>query len=226
MYLIWTACIGDVFVAYCWCIRFLCPGLCPGLSAGSKLSAGWLRRCLWNDVLYMYCPCIGYVSTMYYAGNIDVFLMYYGCIGGCTPHLCFPPYSAHHLFGSQPIRASSFGHQQPMGMAPVGWGEPLHGRTRHAFWQTGHACSSLPCWVLYCRNYSWSGIHTGPLQQMIQTWDTSLLWGAKQGPKDSENKDSEFFSMYFKCICHVLTMYFVCIGYVLTGNYWVCTEKR
>ena len=120
------------------------------------------------DVLTMYCVCIRDVSWMYYDGNIHVSLMYYGCIGSCTPHLCFPPYSAHHLFGAQPIRASSFGHQQPMGLAPVGWGQPRHGSTRHAFWQTGHACSSMPCWVLSCRNYCWSGIYTVPLHPMLQ----------------------------------------------------------
>jgi hypothetical protein len=73
-----------------------------------------------------------------------------------------------------------------MGLAPVGWGQPRHGSTRHAFWQTGHACSSMPCWVLFCRNYCLSGIQTGPLHSMLQAWATGLLWGAKQGPKDSE----------------------------------------
>ena len=51
---------------------------------------------------------------MHYDGNIHVSLMYYGCIGSCAPHLCFPPYSSHHLFGAQPIRVSSFGHQPPV----------------------------------------------------------------------------------------------------------------
>ncbi len=93
----------------------------------------------------MYFQCIRDVSWMYYDGNVHVSLVYYGCIGSCNPHLYFPPYFAHHLFGAQPIRASRFGHQQPMGLAalaPVGWGQPRHGSTRHAFWQTEHACSS------------------------------------------------------------------------------------
>jgi hypothetical protein len=115
-------------------------------------------------------------------------------------------------------------------MAPAGWEQPWHGSTRHAFWQTGHACSSMPCWALSCRNCCWSGIHTVPLHSMLQAWDTGLLWGAKQGPKDSEkyeiSKKMDVLSMYFQCICDVLTMYFVCIGYVLTGNYRVCTDKK
>ena len=92
----------------------------------------------------MYFTCIANVSWMYYDGNIHVSLMYYGCIGSFTPHLCFPPYSAHHLFGAQPIRASSFGHQQPMGLAPVGWGQPWHGSTRHAFGRQGMHVPACP----------------------------------------------------------------------------------
>ena len=139
-----------------------------------------------NNVLSKYFQCIQDVSWMYYEGNIHVSLMYYGCIGTCTSHLCFPPYSTHHLFGAQPIRASSFGHQQPMDLAPGGWGQPWHGSTRHAFWPAGHGCSSMPCWVLSSRNHPWAGIHMGPLHSMHQAWHTGLLWGAKQGPKDSE----------------------------------------
>ena len=92
-------CICDVLTMYCVCIR---DAAC--------------------DVLTMYCVCIRDAAWMYYDCNIHVSLMYYGCIGSCTPHLCFPPYSSHHLLGAQPIRVSSFGHQQPMGLAPVGWG--------------------------------------------------------------------------------------------------------
>ena len=66
----------------------------------------------------MYCQCMRDVSWMYYVSNSHVSLMYYGCIGRCTPHLCFPPYAAHHLFRTQPSRASSFGHQQAVGLAP------------------------------------------------------------------------------------------------------------
>jgi hypothetical protein len=64
-----------------------------------------------------------------------------------------------------------------MGLAPVGWGQPRHGSTRHAFWQTGHPCSSMPSWVLFCRNYCWPGIHMVPLHSMLQAWATGLLWG-------------------------------------------------
>jgi hypothetical protein len=64
-----------------------------------------------------------------------------------------------------------------MGLAPVGWGQPRHGSTRHAFWQTGHPCSSMPSWVLFCRNYCLSGIQTGPLHSKLQAWATGLLWG-------------------------------------------------
>ena len=87
---------------------------------GCKSLRKSLRRHLWCSVFYMYCQCIQNVSWMYYDCNIHVYLMYYECIRSCAPHLCFPPYSAHHLFGAQPIRLSSFGHQQPMGLAPVG----------------------------------------------------------------------------------------------------------
>ena len=154
-------------------------------------------------------------SWMYYDCNNHVSLMYYGCIGSFTLHLCFPPYSAHHLFGAQPIRASRFGHQQPMGLAPVGWGQPRHGSTRHAFWQTGHACSSMPCWVLSCRNYCWSGIYTGPLHSMLQAWDSGLLWGAKQGPKDSEKSQWSPSDELNGCIFYVFHMYLWCIDNVL-----------
>ena len=139
-----------------------------------------------KDLFDMYCQCIRNVSWMYYVSTDHVSFMYYGCIWSCTPHLCFPPYSAHHLFGAQPIRASSFGNQQPMGMAPGGWGQPWHGSTRHAFWPAGHGCSSMTCWVLSSRNHCWAGIHMGPLRSMLQAWHTGLLWRAKQGPKDSE----------------------------------------
>ena len=110
----------------------------------------------------MYWGCIGQcirdVSWVYYECNNRVSLMYYWCIRTCTLHSCFPSYPGHHLSGAQPIRASSFWHQQPMGMAPGGWGQPWHGSTRHAssFWQAGHAHSSMPSWVLCSRNHSWA----------------------------------------------------------------------
>ncbi len=184
-----VVCIGDVLIVYWWCIRLLCPGLCPwqsaGLSAGLKSLRKSLRRRLWGDVFNMYCQCILDVSWswMYYDAINHVYLMYYRCIGSCTPHLCFPPYSTHHLFGAQPFRVSSFCHQQPMGLAPVGCKQPRHGSTRHAFWQTGHACSSMFCCVLSCRNYCWAGIHTGPYTPCCRPVILGCIGGGQKGPK-------------------------------------------
>ena len=170
-----------------------------------------------------HCQCIANVSWMYYVSNSHVSLMYCGCIGCCTLHLCFPPYSAHHLFGAQPMRASSFGHQQPMGLAPGGWGRPWHGSTRHAFWPAGHGCSSMPCWVLSSRINPWVGIHMGPLHSMHQAWHTGLLWGGQTGPKREWKVSAKYicavFTMYFICNPDVLTMYFERIGCVLTGKF-------
>ena len=102
----------------------------------------------------MYCQCIRDVSWMYFVSNSHVSLMYFGCIESCAPHLCFHSYSAHHLFGAQPIRASSFGHQQPMGLAPGGWGQPWHGSTRHH-----HQC------FLACRAWMFQHALLGAVQQ-------------------------------------------------------------
>ena len=71
------------------------------------LSQAMYFRCI-CDVLTMYCVCIRDVSWMYYDCNIHVSLMYYGCIGSCAPHLCFPPYSAHHLFGGPAYQGIQF----------------------------------------------------------------------------------------------------------------------
>ena len=117
----------------------------------------------------MYWGCIGQcirnVSWVYYECNNLVSLMYYWCIRTCTLSSCFPSYPGHHLSGAQPIRASSFWHQQPMGMAPGGWGQPWHGSTRHAFLQAGHAHSSMPSWVPCSRNHSWACIQMGITRQ-------------------------------------------------------------
>ncbi len=140
-----------------------------------------------SSVSVMCWQCIVYVSGMYHECIMIVISMYLSCIMNVLEAVPHTSVFLHTL----PItflgpRVSSFGHQQHMGLAPVGWGQPRHGSTRHAFWQTGHACSSMPCWVLSCRNYCWSGIYTGPLHSMLQAWDDGLLLGAKQGPKDSE----------------------------------------
>ncbi len=134
-------------------------------------------------------------------------------------HSCFPSYSGHHLSGAQPIRAFSFWHQQPMGLAPGGWGQPWHGSTRHALLQVGHAHSSMPSWVPCSRNNSWAGIQMGPLPSRLQTKHIGLLWGAKQGTNDSEKSQSsprasqvpeknlgDVFTLYFECTWDVLTM--------------------
>ena len=178
-------CIRDVLVVYWWYIRLLCWRLCLGLSAELNLSAGWASP--WRDVSsVMYVACIANVSGMYHGCITMVISLYLSCI---MDVLVVVPHTSVFLH-TLPIKflgPSLSGHPDlPMGLASVGWREPLHGSTRHAFWQTGHACSSIPCWVLYCRNYCWSGIHTVQLHSMLQAWDTGLLWGAKQGPKNSE----------------------------------------
>ncbi len=125
----------------------------------------------------MYFTCISTVSGTYYGFFIMAISMYLICMIDVLEvlHLCFPQYSAHHLFETQPIRESNFRNQQPMGLAHIGWGKPWHGSIRHAFWQTGPACSSIPCWVLSSRNHCWSGIHMAPLHSMMQVFHNVLL---------------------------------------------------
>ena len=101
-------CIVYVLSVYLWCI-----------DKGFFMHANYL-----NNVLSMYCQCIQDVSWMYYEGNIHVSLMYYGCIGTCTSHLCFPPYSAHHLFGAQFYQGIQF------------WASAAHGS---GSWRVGTA---------------------------------------------------------------------------------------
>jgi hypothetical protein len=127
----------------------------------------------------MYFTCISTVSGTYYGYFMMVISMYLICMIDALEvlHLCFPQYSAHHLFEAQPIRESSFRNQRSMGLAPIGRGQAWHGSIRHAFWQTGHACSSMPCWVLSSRNHRdcWSGLHMGPLHSMMQVLHNVLL---------------------------------------------------
>ena len=128
----------------------------------------------------MRCQCIRDVSWMKCGCKLPVITLYYGCIGSCTLHSCFPSYSVHHLSGAQPIRASSFWHQQPMGMAPGGWGQPWHGSTRHAFLQAGHAHSSMPSWVLCSRNHSWAGCRHPDGAPKVEAPDLTY-WAAVEG---------------------------------------------
>jgi len=136
--------------------------------------------------------------------------MYYWCIRTCTLHSCFPSYPGHHLSGAQPIRASSFWHQQPMGMAPGGWGQPWHGSTRHAFLQAGHAHSSMPSWVPCSRNHSWAwGPYSpGPRPNILGCCGgpNRAQTTVKSPSQVPEKNLSDVFTLYFKCIWDVLTM--------------------
>ncbi len=138
--------------------------------------------------------------------------MYYWCIGSCTLHSCFPSYSGHHLSGAQPIRASSFWHQQAMGMAG-GWGQPWHGSTRHDFLQAGHAHFSMPSWVLCSRNHSWAGIQMGPYSPGSRPNILGCCGEANRAQKTvktpsqvPEKNLGDVFTLYFKCTWDVLTM--------------------
>jgi hypothetical protein len=174
----------------------------------------------------MYCQCIRNVSWMYYICNSHVYLMYYGCIGSCTPHLCFPPYSAHHLSGAQPMRASSFGNQQPMGLAPGGWGWPWHGSTRHAFWPAGHECSSMPCAVQQNPPLG-RHPHGAPALNAPGLTHWSAVGGQTE-PKRQWKVPAEYinavFTMNFIHNPDVLTMYFEGIGCELTEKIDVLVE--
>jgi hypothetical protein len=86
--------------------------------------------------------------------------------------------------------------------------------------------------MLSSRIHPWAGIHMGPLHSMHQAWHTGLLWGAKQGPKDSAKYQlsskyiNAVFTMYFLCRPDVLSMYFEGIGCEVTENFNVLVEYQ
>ena len=185
----------------------------------------------------MYLICIANVSGiirdvswMYSICNSHVSLMYYWCIGCCTSHLCFPPYSAHHLSGAQPIRASSFGNQQPMGLAPATWRVGMAMAWQH------RTC------FLACRAWMFQHALLGAVQQNpplgrqphgapalnapgLTHWSAV---GGQTGPRRQWKVPAEYinavFTMYFIHNPDVLTMYFEGIGCELTEKNDVLVE--
>ena len=126
-----------------------------------------LRRCI-EDVLVN-------VSGMYHGCIMNVITLYLSCITDVLEVVPYPPVFLHTLAITS-LRPSPSGHpvfgiSSPWALllGPRGWGQPWHGSARHAFWQAGHAHSSMPSWVPCSRNHSWAGIQMGPLQSRLQT---------------------------------------------------------
>ena len=135
------------------------------------------------DVLTMYCVCIRDVSWMYYDCNIHVSLMYYGCIGSCAPHLCFPPYSSHHLLGAQPIRYPVLGISSPWVWLLLGGGSLDMAAPDMLFGRQGMHVPACPVGCCPAETTAGQASTRGPYTPCSRPETLGCCWGPNRAQK-------------------------------------------